>query len=133
MATFDGKSGIFEDVFQTSLKFHIHLSEDDRIIYFHSLRRGDALRTFININGPTRENLGEFLAVFRGKYVKPQPMATAKHRIQKLVFYPANQKLVDFLDELQKLAKDAFGIAAHAINRDVIYAKMPPHLKKSIT
>ena len=43
-------------------------------------------------------------------------MATAKHKFQKLVFNPANQKLVDFLDELQKLAKDAIGIAAHAMN-----------------
>ena len=59
-------------------------------------------------------------------------MATAKHKFQKLVFNPANQKLVDFLDKLQKLAKDAFGIAAHAIIEQFIYAKMPPHLKKPI-
>ena len=135
MPTFDGKTEkfeLFEDLFQTSLKIHNQLTEDDRINYFHSLMRGNALQTFKNINGPTRENLGEILAVFRRKYVKPQSMATAKHKFQKLVFNPANQKLVDFLDELQKLAKDAFGIAAHAIIEQFIYAKMPPHLKKSI-
>ena len=59
-------------------------------------------------------------------------MATAKHKFKKLVFNPANHKLVDFLDELQKLAKDAIGIAAHAIIEQFIYAKMSPHLKKSI-
>ena len=135
MPTFDGKSEkfeLFEDLFQTSLKIHNQLTEEDRINYFHSLMRGDALQTFKNINGPTRENLGEILAVFRRKYVKPQSMATAKHKFQKFVFNPANQKLVDFLDELQKLAKDAFGIAAHAIIEQFIYAKMPPHLKKTI-
>ena len=135
MPTFDGKTEkfeLFEDLFQTNLKIHNQLTEDDRINYFHSLMRGDALQTFENINGPTRENLAEILAVFRRKDVKPQPMATAKHKFQKLVFNPANQKLVDFLDELQKLAKDAFGIAAHAIIEQFIYAKMPPHLKKSI-
>ena len=58
-------------------------------------------------------------------------MATAAHKFQKLVFNPANHKLVDFLDELQKRAKDAFGIAAHAIIEHFIEAKMPPHLKKS--
>ena len=58
-------------------------------------------------------------------------MATAKHKLQKLVFNPANQKLVNFLDELQKLAKDAFEIAAHVIIEHFIYAKMPPHLMKS--
>ena len=135
MPTFDGKTEkfeLFEDLFRTSLKIHNQLTEDDRINYFHSLMRGDALQTFKNINGPTRENLEEILAVFRRKYVKPQSMATAKHKFQKLVFIPANQKLVDFLDELQKLAKDAFGIAAHAIIEQFIYAKMPPDLKKSI-
>ena len=138
MPTFDGKSEkfeLFEDIFQTNLKIHNQLTEDDRINYFHSLMRGDALQTFTIINGPTREKLGEILAVFRRKYVKPQSMATAKHKFQKLVFNPANQKLVDFLDELQKLAKDAIGIrpnSAHANIEQFIYAKMPPHMNKSI-
>ena len=134
MPTFDGKTEkfeLFEDLFETSLKIHNQLTEDERINYFHSPIRGVALQTFRNINGPTRENLGEILAVFRRKYVKPQSMATAKHKFQKLVFNPANQKLVDFLDELQELAKNAFGIAAHAIIEQFIYAKKPPHLKKS--
>ena len=132
MPTFDGKSEkfeLFEDLFQTGIKIHNQLSEEDRINYFHSLKGGDALQTFDNINCPSGKNLGEILAVFRRKYIKPQSMATAKHKFQKFVFNPANQKLVDFLDELQNLTKDAFGIAAHAIIEQFIYAKMPPHLK----
>ena len=135
MPTFDGKSEkfeLFEDLFQTSLKIHNQLTEEDKINYFHSLMRGDALQTFKNITSPNRENLIEILTVFRRKYVKPQSMATAKHKFQRLVFNPTNQKLIDFLDELQKLAKDAFGVAAQAIIEQFIYAKMPPHLKKSI-
>ena len=58
-------------------------------------------------------------------------MATAKHKFQRLVFNAANQKLIDILDELQKLAKDAFGVAAQEIIEQFIYAKIPPHLKKS--
>ena len=135
MPTFDRKSEkpeLFEDLFQASLKIHHQLTEDDRINYFHSLMRGDALQTFKNINGPNRENLVEILAVFRWKYVKLQSMATAKHKFQKIVFNPANQKLVDFLDELEKLSKDAFGTAAHTIIGQFIHVKMPPHLEKSI-
>ena len=135
MPTFDGKSEkfeLFEDLFQTSLKIHNQLTEEDKINYFHSLMRGDALQTFKNIDSPNRENLTEILTVFRRKYVKSQSMASAKHKFQQLVFNPANQKLIDFLDELQKFAKDAFGVAAQAIIDQFIYAKMPPHLKKSI-
>ena len=135
MPTFDGKSEkfeLFEDLFKTSLKVHNHLTEQDKIYYFHSLMRGDALQTFKNISSPNRENLTEILTVFRRKYVKPQSTATARHKFQQLVFNPANQKLIDFLDELQKMAKDAFGVDAQAIIEQFIYAKMPPHLKKSI-
>ena len=135
MPTFDGKSEkfeLFEDLFQTSFKIYNQLTEEDKINYFHSLMCGDALQTFKNITRPNRENLGEMLTVFRRKYVKPQLMAMTKHKFQQLVFNPANQKLFDFLDELQKLSKDAFAVAAQAIIEQFIYAKMLPHLKKSI-
>ena len=69
MPTFDGKSEkfeLFEDLFQTSLNNHKQLTEDDRINYFHSLMKGDALQTFKNIKAP-RENLGKNLVVFRRK------------------------------------------------------------------
>ena len=88
MPTFDGKSKKLEpleDLFQTSLKIHIHLTEEDKIKYFHSLMRGDALQTFKNIGSPNRENLTEILTVFRRKYVKLLSIATAKHKFQQLV------------------------------------------------
>ena len=74
MPTFDGNSEkfeLFEDLFQTSLKIHNQLTEEDKINYFHSLMRGDALQTFKNVSSPNRENLAEILTVFRRKYVKP--------------------------------------------------------------
>ena len=135
MPTLDGNSKkieLFEDLFQTGLKIHNQLTGEDKINYFHSLMRGDALQTFKNITSPNRENFGEILTVFLRKYVKPQSMVTAKHKFQKLVFNPANQKLIGFLDELQKLANNAFGVAAQAIIEQFIFANLLPHLKKSI-
>ena len=114
------------------MKIHNQLTEEDKISHFHILMRGDALQTFENITSPNRETLGEILTVFGRKYVKPHSMVTAKHKLQRLVFNPANQKLIDFLGELQKLAKDAFGVAPQAIIEHFIYAKMPLHLEKSI-
>ena len=68
MPTFDGKPEKFElieNLSQRSLKIYNQLTENDRINYFHFLMSGDALQLFENITGPTRENLGKFLAVFR--------------------------------------------------------------------
>ena len=99
MPTFNGKSEkfeLFEDLFQTCLKIHNQLTEGDKVNYFHSLMRGDALQTFKYISSRNRENLKEILTVFRRKYVKHQSMATAKHKFQQLVFNPANQKLIVF-------------------------------------
>ena len=59
-------------------------------------------------------------------------MATTKHKLERLVFNPGNHKLIDFLDELQKLAKDAFEVATQKIIEQFIDAKMPHHLMKSI-
>ena len=58
-------------------------------------------------------------------------MATAKHKIQRLVFTPAHQKSVDFLDELRKLANDAFRVGAQTVIEQFIDAKKLAHLKKS--
>ena len=105
MPTFEGKSKkfeVFEHLFQTSLKIHNQLTEGDKVNYFYSLMRGDMLQTFKNISSRTRDNLTEILTVFRRKYVKPQSMATAKHKFKQLVFNPVNQQLIDFLEELQK-------------------------------
>ena len=91
------------------------------------------LQRFKNVTSPKGGIVGEILTVFRRNYVIPQSMITAKHKFQRrLLFNPAKQKLIDFLDEIEKLAKDAFRVAAQAIIDQVIYAEMPPHLKKSI-
>ena len=48
------------------------------------------------------------------------------------MFQLENQKLTDFLEDLQESAEKAFGEAAHQMIENLINAKMPPHLKKSI-
>ena len=93
---------------------------------------GDALKSLKNITSLNRVDLGDTLIVFCKKNEKPQSMATAKHKYQRLVFNPANQKIFDFLDQLQKIAKDAFGATDQAIIEPLIYTKLPPHLRKSI-
>ena len=55
-----------------------------------------------------------------------------KKHFSTIFFDPPNHKLIDFLDELQKLAKYGFGMAAQAITEQFINAKMPAHLVKSI-
>ena len=138
MPTFAGKSEKFElseNLFPTNLKIHNQLTEENKINYFHSLMRGDALQTFKNITSPNREKLGEILTVFRRKYVKLQSMATTKHKLQRLVFNkPAHQKLFEFRDELHKLAnwrKMYSELLLKRSSNNSFMPKIPLHLKKS--
>ena len=57
-------------------------------------------------------------------------MAKARCEWDALKFDPSTQKLHEFLDVLQKTAKEAFGSEAQQFIDKAIYAKMPDHVKK---
>ena len=101
--------------------------------HFHSLLRKDALQTFKNIQRSSRTTLEDILVVFQRKYVKPQSVAAAKHKWQKLTFNLSERALLDFLEELQQTVEKTFGDPSQSMIECLLYANMPPSLKKSIT
>ena len=133
--TFDGKSEkfeLFEDLFHTMIKMQPEMTEQMKINHFHSLLRKNALQTFRNINSTNRQTLEDVLVIFRRKYVKPVSQATAKHKWHRLVFDPNTMKLPDFLEELNQGAEKAFGYHAQKMIDSLLYAKLPPKLKRSV-
>ena len=98
--TFDGKSEkfeLFEDLFHTMIKMQPEMSKQIKINHFYSLLRKNLLQTFRNISTANRQTLEDVLVIFRQKYVKPEPQATAKLKLHRLVFDPNTMKLPDFL------------------------------------
>ena len=133
--TFEGKSEkfeLFEDLIHIMIKMQPEMTESMKINHFHSLLRKNALQTFRNINSANRQTLEDVLAVFTRKYVKPESQAIAKHKWQKLVFDPNTMKLRDFFEELSQGAEKAFGENAQAMIDSLLYAKLPPKLKRSV-
>ena len=132
---FDGKNEIFElfeDLFHTMLKMQPEMTEAMKINHFHAHLRKEALQTFRNISASNKKTLEDVLIVFRRKYVKPQSQATAKHKWHKLTFDPNTKSLPDFLKELNECAERAFGDNAQHMIDSLLYAKLPPHLKRSL-
>ena len=131
----DGKNEkfeLFEDLFHTMLKMQPEMTEAMKINHFHAHLRREALQTFKNISAVNKKTLDDVLIVFRRKYVKPESQATTKHKWQKLTFDPNTKSLPDFLEELNECAERAFyENAQHMIDR-LLYAKLPPHLKRSL-
>ena len=132
---FDGKNEkfeLFEDLFHTMLKMQHEMTETMKINHFHAHLRKEALQTFRNISAVNKKTLDDVLIVFRRKYVKPESQATAKHKWHKLTFDPNTKSLPDFLEELNECAEKAFDDNAQHMIDSLLYAKLPPHLKRSL-
>ena len=132
---FDGKNEkfeLFEDLFHTMLKMQPKMTEAMKINHFHAHLRKEALQTFRNISALNKKTLDDVLILFRRKYVKPESQATAKHKWHKLTFDPNTKSLPDFLEELNECAERAFGDNAQHMIDSLLYAKLPPHLKRSL-
>ena len=72
------------------------------------------------------------MTVFRGEKRETLVNGYNATQIPSSNFESRKPNLIDFLDQLQKLAKNFFGVALQSVIEQIIYAKMPPHLKKSI-
>ena len=132
---FDGKNEefeLFEDLFHTMLKMQPEMTEAMKINHFHAHLRKEALQTFRNISALNKKTLDDVLIVFRRKYVKPESQATAKHKWHKLTFDANKKSLPDLLEELNECAERAFGDNAQHMIDSLLYAKLPPHLKRSL-
>ena len=132
---FDGKNEkfeLFEDLFHTMLKMQPEMTEVMKINHFLAHLRKEAVQTFRNISAVNRKTLDDVLIVFRRKNVKPESQATAKHKWHKLTFDPNTKSLPDFLEELNECAERAFGDNAQHMIDSLLYAKLPPHLQRSL-
>ena len=101
-----------------------------KINHFHAPLRKEALQTFRNKSASNKKTLDDVLLLFRRKYVKPESQATAKHKWHKLTFDPSTKSLSDFLEELNECAERACGDNAQHMIDSLLYAKLPPHLKR---
>ena len=133
LPVFDGKSEkfeLFEDLFGNKIKMYPHLTEIQKINYFHSLLRGNALQAYCNLNDTKKDNLEEVITAFKRRFGDFQSSAKARCEWDALHFDPTKQKLHEFLDILQKTSKEAFGSEAQRFIDKAIYAKMQDHVKK---
>ena len=126
------KFELFEDLFHTMLKMQPEMTEATKINQFHAHLRKEALQTFRNISALNKKTLADVLIVFRRKYVKPESQATAKHEWHKFTFDPNTKSHPDLLEELNECAERAFGDNAQHMIDSLLYAKLLPHLKRSL-
>ena len=105
LPVFDGKSKkfeLFEDLFRNNKKMYPHLTEIQKINYFHSLLQGNALQAYCNLDDAKKNNLEEVITAFKRRFGDFQLSAKARCEWDSLHFDPTKQKLHEFLDTLTK-------------------------------
>ena len=134
LPTFDGKNEkfeLFEDLFRNNIRMHPHLlTEIQKINYFHSLLRGEALQAFRILDDAKKHSLEDIMTTFKRRFGDYLSEAKARCERDTLKFDPTTQKLHEFLDSLQKTAKEAFGSEAQQFIDKAKNAKMPDHVQK---
>ena len=79
------------------------LTEIQKISYFHSLLRGNALQAYCNLDDAKEDILEEVITEFKRRFGDFQPSAKARCEWDSLHFDPIKQKLHEFLDTIKKL------------------------------
>ena len=133
LPVFDGKSEkfeLFDDLFRNNIKMYPHLREIQKINYFHSLLRGNALQAYCNLDDTKKDNLEEVITALKRRFGDFQSSAKARCEWEALHFDPTKQKLHECLDTLQKTAREAFGSEAQKFIDKAKYATMPDHVEK---
>ena len=120
---------LFEDLFRNNIKVYPHLTEVQKK-YFNSLLRGNALQAYCNLEDTKKDILEEVITAFKRRFGDFQLAAKARCEWDALHFDPNKQKHHEFLNMLQKTAKEAFGPEAQKFIDKAIYAKIPHHVKK---
>ena len=93
LPVFDGKSekfDFFEDRFRNNIKMYPHLTEIQKINYFYTLLRGNALQAYCNLDDTKKDNLEEVITTFKRRFGNFQSSAKARCEWDALHFDPTN-------------------------------------------
>ena len=126
------KLELCEDLFHTMLKMQPEMTKAMKTNHIHGNSRKEALQIFRNPSASNRKTLDDALIVFGRKDVKPESQARTKHKWHKLTFDPNTKSLSDFPEELNESDEKAFADNGQNMFDSLLYAKLPPHLKRSV-
>ena len=113
------------------LKMQPGMKEARKINLFHVHLGNEALQTFRNKNATNKRTAENLLIVFRRKNIKLESRATAKHKWHMLTSNAKTKSLPEFLTKINDYAERALLDNAQQMIESFLYAKMPPHLKRS--
>ena len=123
----------FEHLLLNHLRPHQHkLSEEQKLTYFQSLLRDDAIEFWQSLKMTSQTTLAQVLRYFKNKYAKEDLKEVAKYKLDQMRYDPTAETFNDFLNKYKKVAKQAFGDKSSDITETFLFAKLPVQMQNEL-
>ena len=123
----------FEHLLLNHLRPHAHkLTEEQKLNYFQSLLRDDAIEFWQTLPITTETTLRDILMAFKKEYAKEELSEVSKFKFDQLRYDPTTESFSTFLANYKKIAKQAYGDKAQEIVQTFLFAKLPIQLQNEL-
>ena len=123
----------FEHLLLNHLRPHQHkLSEEQKLTYFQSLLRDNAIEFWQSLKITNRTTLAQVLRYFKQEYAKEDLKKVAKYEFDQNRYDPSAETFNDFVNKDKKVAKQAFGDRSSDITETSSFAKLPVQMQNEL-
>ena len=116
----------------TSDHINTSLSEEQKLTYFQSLLRDDAIEFWQSLKMTSQTTLAQVLRYFKKEYAKEDRKEVAKYKFDQMRYDPTAETFNDFLNKYKKVAKQAFGDKSSDITETFLFAKLPVQMQNEL-
>ena len=109
------------------------ITEENKLHFFQSLLRDDAIEYWQSIQITPLTTLKDVLDLFRKEFAKEDLKEVARYKWDQARYDPTTETFSDFLKNLKKIAKQAFGEEADKIIKMFLFGKLPVEIQQELT
>ena len=109
------------------------ITEENKLHFFQSLLRDEAIEYWQSIQMTPLTTLKDVLDLFRKEFAKEDLKEVARYKWDQARYDPTTETFSDFLKNLKKTAKQAFGDEADKIIKMYLFSKLPVEIQQELT
>ena len=109
------------------------ITEEDKIHFFQSLLRDEAIDFWQTITINPTTTIQDVLQLFRKEFAKEDMREVARYKWNEAKYDPTTQTFGDFLKNLKKIAKQAYGEEADRCIKMFLFGKIPVEIQQEQT
>ena len=108
------------------------ITEENKLHFFQSLLRDEAIEYWQSIQITPLTTLKDVLDLFRKEFAK-EDLKVDRYKWDQARYDPTTETFSDFLKNLKKTAKQAFGDEADKIIKMFLFGKLPVEIQQELT